>query len=234
MPSEPHRGPQRRRGRAIADLNLAYRHFTEVLESVQRLADVALRTAADEAGIRFTDDMSDDLRAAPLRKAHAASLDRQEGKVVEAHRDYARAITRAVRVGVFAKRRDRAGKVSITAPDSLKHDPAVQAACKWVAIHQSPFGDYEALRRPRSRLERRIKAPMTEREFAIAVAAFTAMRSGGENWAAVAQRALTEAGVIAPMSRQAFHQRLRRLEILPRSPIQITPLRLTLRRPRPS
>jgi hypothetical protein len=234
MPLETHRGPQRRRARAIADLNLAYRHFTEVLESVQGQADAVLRTAADEAGIRFTDDMSDDLRGAPLRKAHAASLDRQEGKVVEAHRDYAKAITRAVRVGVFAKRRDRVGKVSITVPDCLKHDPAVQAACEWVAIQQSPFGDYEALRRARTGLERRIEAPMTQHEFAIAGAAFAAMRSGGENWAAMAKRDLTTAGVIAPMSRQAFHKLLRRLKIPPRSPIQITPLSLTFRRPRPS
>lgn len=191
--------------------------------------------AADKAGIRITEDMGDDPRAAPFLKAAAALLDlRLEEKVVGAHLGYAKAIARAVRLGVFGKRRSRAGKVSITVPDSLKHDPAVQAACKWVAIHQSPFGDYAALRRARSGLERRVKAPMTEHEWAIAVAAFAAMRSGGENWAAVAQRGLTSAGVIARMSRQGFHKLLRRLEIPPRSPIQITPLRLTLRRPRPS
>jgi hypothetical protein len=178
--------------------------------------------------------MPDEPGAAPLGKAHAAALDRQEGKVVEAYRDYAKAIARAVRVGVFDLRRDRAGKVSITVPDSLKHDPATQAACEWVAIHQSPFGDYEALRKARRGLERRIEVPMTEQECAIADAAFAAMRSGGENWAAVAQRGLSSAGVIEPMSRQGFHKVLRRLKILPRSLIQITPLRLTFRRARPS
>jgi hypothetical protein len=153
---------ERRHVRAVVNLRAAFAEFEEVLEAVQRQADSALRSTAARAGIPLDEAMLDNPRAAPLLKAHAKLLDEQL-KVEEAHSDWAMAIIRAVRLGVF-KRQFRAGRVTLTAPTALKADRAIQAALKWVAMRQHPLGNKEVLRMARRGLVRGVKDPMKKLE----------------------------------------------------------------------